>query len=42
MNGKGSKPRPVDRERYERNWEKIFGKKVEKEDEVKKSEEKKG
>lgn len=27
MNGKGSKPRPVDQEKYNENFEKIFGQK---------------
>lgn len=26
MAGKGDRPRPVDRETYEKNWERIFGK----------------
>jgi hypothetical protein len=25
--GKGSKPRPVDKKKFDENWEKIFGKK---------------
>lgn len=27
MNGKGSKPRPVDQEKYNENFDKIFGSK---------------
>ena len=27
MAGKGSKPRPVDKKKYDRNYERIFGKK---------------
>lgn len=29
--GKGSKPRPVDKRKFDENWDKIFGKKKEKE-----------
>lgn len=25
MNGKGSKPRPVDKDKFDKNFEKIFG-----------------
>lgn len=25
--GKGSKPRPVDKKKFDENWERIFGKK---------------
>jgi len=32
--GKGSKPRPVDKKKFDDNWDRIFGKK--KEDEKKK------
>jgi hypothetical protein len=31
--GKGARPRPVDREKFENNWDKIFGKKKETEHE---------
>lgn len=27
MNGKGDKPRPVDRDKYQAGWERIFGNK---------------
>jgi hypothetical protein len=27
MNGKGSKPRPVDKQQYDKNFDRIFGKK---------------
>lgn len=27
--GKGARPRPVDREKFDSNWDKIFGKKKE-------------
>lgn len=27
MNGKGSKPRPVDKQNYDKNFDRIFGKK---------------
>jgi hypothetical protein len=27
MNGKGSKPRPVDKDKFNKNFDKIFGKK---------------
>jgi hypothetical protein len=34
--GKGSKPRPIeDKKQFENNWDKIFGKKPEKQDERK-------
>lgn len=26
--GKGDKPRPVDKNKYDKNWERIFGKKM--------------
>ena len=29
--GKGSKPRPVDKKKFDDNWERIFGKKKEEE-----------
>lgn len=36
MSGKGDKPRPItDRESFSENWDKIFGKKKPKEEEIK-------
>lgn len=38
MSGKGSRPRPysVDRKTFDTNWERIFGKKIKKENSKKK------
>ncbi len=30
QNGKGSKPRPVDKKEYDKNYERIYGKKEDK------------
>lgn len=44
MAGKGDKPRPlsVPRDKFESNWEKIFGKKPETKDETKRKSTRKG
>ncbi len=38
--GKGSTTRPTDKKKYEDNWDAIFGKKKDKQDKDKKSDEK--